>query len=302
MRRGEFIRCISGGVLFLALGVRPEEVFARQRRTLRFGIFTDSHYADRDARGSRHYRDSIAKVEQAIAEFNRAKVDFVIELGDMKDMDVNETPSLTLRYLDDIERVLHTFKGDVYHALGNHDMDCLTKDEFLAHIKNSGFATARNYYSFTAKGTRCIVLDANFNLDGGPYSRGNFDWKKAMIPAEQLRWLSDELEAHPNQPTLIFLHHLLDRFSGVEPDVCVSNADEVVAILERHQQVLAVFQGHHHVGNFSHRNGIHYLTLHGMVEQAFSEYNSYAIVELRPNGDIFVDGFRNCPDREMVKG
>lgn len=299
MRRSEFIRCITGGVLFLATGFRPQAAESRGRRTLRFGVITDTHYADRDARGTRHYRDSIAKVQQAVEEFNRAKVDFVIELGDLKDMDAKGTPELTLRYLDDIERVLQSFKGPVYHALGNHDMDCLSKEEFLAHISNPGAADGRNYYSFKVKGTRCVVLDANFNLDATPYHRGKYDWTKALIPQEQLRWLDEELASHAEEPTLIFLHHLLDRFSGVETNVCVSNADEVVATLERHKQVLAVFQGHHHVGNFSHRGGIHYLTLHGMVEQSFADYNSYAIVELRPEGDIFVEGFRNCPDRIM---
>jgi hypothetical protein len=34
------------------------------------------------------------------------------------------------------------------------------------------------------------------------------------------------------QPSIIFIHQLLDSFSGVSELVCVKNADEIVKILE----------------------------------------------------------------------
>lgn len=298
MRRKEFIQYLSSGILLLAVGRLPQAL-AAPRRTLRFGVLTDTHYADRPTAGTRHYADSLQKVDEAIEAFNRAKVDFVIELGDLKDMDAKGTPELTLRYLDSIEQRLRRFDGPLYHVLGNHDMDCITKEEFLAHTTNEGRTTGRSYYSFSVNGYRCIVLDANFNPDGEPYARGNFDWKSATIPASQLEWLEQELAAHSKQPTLIFVHQMLDSFSTVSHNLCVDNADEVRAILEHHKQVRAVFQGHHHPGHHSHRAGIHYLTLNGMIEKSAPEHNSYAIVEVMPNGDIVVEGFRDCPDRVM---
>ena len=299
MRRKEFIQYLSSGILLLAVGRMPQAQ-AAPRRTLRFGVLTDTHYADRPTAGTRHYADSLQKVDEAIEAFNRAKVDFVIELGDLKDMDAKGTPELTLRYLDFIEQRLRRFDGPLYHVLGNHDMDCITKEEFLAHTSNAGRANGRAYYSFEAQGVRCIVLDANFNADMTPYSRGNFDWRVANIPAEQLDWLDGELKRHRRQPTIIFLHQMLDSFSDINKDLCVKNADKVVEIIERHSQVLAVIQGHHHPGHYSHRRGIHYLTLQGMIEQA-APANSYAIVEVRPGGDISVDGFKSCPDRELSR-
>jgi alkaline phosphatase len=238
-------------------------------------------------------------MQEAIREFNRKNLDFIIELGDMKDMSVDGSALLTLGYLDEIESIFKSFDGPSYHVLGNHDMDCLTKEEFLAHTTNEGRTSGRSYYSFSVNGYRCIVLDANFNPDGSPYARGNFDWKSATIPASQLEWLDEELAKHRQQPTLIFIHQMLDSFSTVSHNLCVDNADEVRAILERNEQVLAVIQGHHHPGHFSHRAGIHYLTLNGMIEKSFPQHNSYAIVEVMPNGDILVEGFRDCPDRVM---
>lgn len=299
MRRKEFIQYLSSGILLLAVGRLPQAQ-AAPGRTLRFGVLTDTHYADRPTAGTRHYADSLQKVDEAIEAFNRAKVDFVIELGDLKDMDAKGTPELTLRYLDSIEQRLRRFDGPLYHVLGNHDMDCITKEEFLAHTSNAGRANGRAYYSFEAQGVRCIVLDANFNADMTPYSRGNFDWRVANIPTEQLDWLDGELTRHRRQPTIIFLHQMLDSFSDINKDLCVKNADKAVEIIERHEQVLAVIQGHHHPGHYSFRRGVHYLTLNGMIEQA-APTNSYAIVEVRPSGDISVDGSKSCPDRELSR-
>ena len=303
MRRSDFLKYLSSGVLLLTAGHLPEKVVAaRKGRRLRFGVITDSHYADREPSGTRYYRDSMLKMQEAIREFNRSGLDFVIELGDMKDTTKDSAAEPTLRFLDAIEREFKRFDGPSYHVLGNHDMDCLTKEEFLAHTTNEGRTTGRSYYSFSARGYRCIVLDANFNLDGGPYSRGNFDWTKAMIPQEELEWLEQELAAHSKQATLIFVHQMLDSFSTVSRKLCVSNAEKVVEVLERNEQVLAVIQGHHHPGHHSQRAGIHYLTLNGMIEKSAPEHNSYAIVEVMPGGDILVEGFRDCPDRVMRRG
>ena len=302
MNRSEFIKIISGGVVLLATGRKAQAATpkgAKRGRLLRFGVLTDTHYSDREVGGTRHYRDSLQKMQEAIDEFNRAEVDFIIELGDMKDMPKSADPAKTLADLDRIEAIFRQFDGATYHALGNHDMDCISKEEFLAHTTNTGRAKGKSYYSFAARGVRCIVLDANFNADLTPYCRGNFKWTSAQIPPQQLEWLEAELAAHSNQPTLIFLHQLLDHFSGVNKSVCVSNAAEVVAIIERHPQVLAVFQGHHHPGHYSHRNGIHYVTLNGMIEKAAPAHNSFAIVELSPSGEITITGFRDCPSRKL---
>ena len=282
----------------LSMGRVP--AVAAPRRRVRFGVVTDTHYADRERSGTRYYRDSIAKMREAVAEFQRADLDFIIELGDMKDTTAASEPLPTLRFLDDIEREFSAFRGPCYHVLGNHDMDCLSKEEFLAHTRNAGRARGKAFYSFSEGGVRCIVLDANFNADFTPYARGNFDWRKAYIPASQIEWLDAELTRHADEPTLVFLHQMLDSFSDISKDLCVGNAEAVVEVLERHRQVLAVFQGHHHPGHYSHRRGIHYLTLQGMIEQA-APTSAYAIVEVEADGTIRVEGFRSCPDRVMER-
>ncbi|MBQ7182001.1 MAG: metallophosphoesterase [Bacteroidaceae bacterium] len=294
MRRRTFIRCLSGGTLW----VSTLPLLSAKSSPLRFGVVTDLHYAEREVTINRYYRKSRQKLQDAIDVFNRSKLDFVIELGDFKDMDEAHDAATALRFLDDIESVLQGFHGRVYHVLGNHDMDCISKEDFFQHTRNAGKARGRNYYSFTARGFQFIVLDGNFNEDRSPYCKGNFEWQKAYLPDEELEWLRRELR-DGQRPVIVFIHQLLDRFSGVERSVCLGNADAVVDILEQSGRVLAVVQGHHHQGHYSYRNGIHYWTMKAMIESDYPMHNSYAIVSVERNGDICIEGFADCESREM---
>eukprot|EP00928_Gymnodinium_smaydae_P045934 TRINITY_DN30579_c0_g1_i1.p1 TRINITY_DN30579_c0_g1~~TRINITY_DN30579_c0_g1_i1.p1 ORF type:complete len:490 (-),score=37.42 TRINITY_DN30579_c0_g1_i1:368-1792(-) len=127
------------------LAVQPvdtEDIVAK------FGIITDVHYADAPAKGTRHYRDSLPKVRDAVRDINSSGADFLIELGDFKDDDAHycrshKVPSehcknITIGFLDEIEEAMAAgFPGPRYHILGNHDVDVLTQAEALAHEKNT---------------------------------------------------------------------------------------------------------------------------------------------------------------------
>ena len=90
----------------------------------------------------------------------------MIELGDLKDMGDIPERGQTLSFLDEIEAKFQTFDGPVYHVLGNHDMDSISKSEFLAHTSNYGSAKGKPYYSFVRNQIKFIVLDGNCNEDG----------------------------------------------------------------------------------------------------------------------------------------
>jgi len=291
MDRRQFLKVSQGiaGLIILNGCVNRGNV-----SSVRFGLVTDSHFARREAAGSRFYEQSLDKMRAAMTVFNEQKPDFVIELGDFKDM--GKTGEETLAFLDEIEAEYQTFKGDVYHVLGNHDEDNISKASFLQHTANAGAAKGKNYYSFTVKKVKFIVLDANYNEDGSDYDSGNFDWTKAYIPRRQLDWLTKELDTR--QPVVVFIHQLLDLTQRQHGTV-VGNAEEVIAALEKNGNVLAVFQGHHHAGSYNFSGGIHYFTMKGMIEGALPDNNSFAIVEITPSRDIVIDGFYNCEDREL---
>lgn len=275
MNRRSFFKSSVGGWL---LATHSSSWVWFRSDKVRFGIVTDLHYAEVPNRGSRHCSLSGQKLASAIETFRRKNLDFLIELGDFKDQATPPDAKGTLNYLRVIESVLQSFGGPIYHVLGNHDMDSLSKEEFLATTQNAPSANGKAFYSFRTKGCTSIVLDANFNEDGSHYNRGNFDWTYASVPEQQLAWLKEELK-RAEGPVFLFIHQLLDGFSAVPSSVCVNNWPQIVKILEESRKVAAVFQGHHHEGNYSLRHGIHYFTIPAMVEGGL-EQNSYAVVEI----------------------
>ena len=274
-----------------------------QTPVIRFGLVTDPHFAEADPPGksNRFFRHSVEKLEDAISLFNEENVDFLIENGDFKDQDADPEKENTLRYLRVIEKVFSGFKGPRYHVLGNHDMDSISKKNFLENIENTGIPKEDSYYSFDQKGFHFVVLDANFTKDGRNYNNGRFDWTNSNIKRKQLKWLKDDL-ANTDKPAIVFVHQRLDTPYANYKILCIANADEIRQILEESGKVAAVFQGHDHEGDHSNINGIHYFTQIAMVSGAYPENNSYSIVEIFGNGNIRINGYMNCESRTMAKG
>ncbi len=265
------------------------------QRTARFGIVTDCHYADADAQGTRFYRESLDKLSECVALMNAESVDFLIELGDFKDQDKPPAEKNTLSYLQAAEKMLERFNGPTYHVLGNHDMDSISKMQFLKRVDNTKIDSNRSYYSFDSNGLHFVVLDANYRTDGADYDHGNFDWTDANIPSKELDWLKQDLAAAPG-PVIVFIHQLLDGTGSVY----VKNAAQVRQVLEASGKVLTVFQGHHHSGSYSNIAGIHYYTLKALVEGPGPENNSYAVAEVRPDSSITVTGYRKAESAQLT--
>jgi len=261
---------------------------------IRFGLLADSHYADVPPRGSRHYRDSLAKLTACIDRLNTEQLDFLIELGDFKDQDTPPDPARTLVYLEKIEIAFRRFNGPAYHVLGNHDLDSISKTQFLSRIQNTGIPADRSYYSFDINHLHIVVLDANFRADGLPYDRGNYHWTDTVLPPAQLEWLRRDL-ADAARPTLVFIHQCLDGTG----DHYVKNAPAVRAVLEQSGAVLAVFQGHLHTGNLQTINGLPYYTLKAMIEGPYPEHNAFAVAEIHPDKTIALTGYGSISNQVL---
>ena len=292
--RRTFLKSSVASLAVLPLSCALNSGSKARQRTARFGIVTDCHYADADAQGTRFYRESLDKLSECVSLMNTERVDFLIELGDFKDQDKPPAEQKTLSYLQAVEKVLKQFHGPTYHVLGNHDMDSISKIQFLRRVDNTKIDSNRSYYSFDSNGLHYVVLDANYRTDGTDYDHGNFDWTDANIPPKELNWLKRDL-ATAAGPVIVFIHQLLDGTGSVY----VKNAARVRQILEASGKVLAVFQGHHHSGSYSNIVGIHYYTLKAVVEGQSPENNSYAIAEVHPDGSITITGYRKAESRQL---
>ena len=293
--RREFLRASGVVIAGLSWGARQVHADDTERRTiLRFGIVTDVHYADTETRQNRHYRESAAKMVECVACMNDQKVDFLVELGDFKDEGRPAMEHNILNDLEAIEKIFGQFKGRRYHVLGNHDVDSISKDQFLARVTNTGIAPNSKYYSFDSKGMHFVVLDANYKIDGSDYDRGNFVWTDTNIPSQELAWLESDLASTSN-PVIVFVHQPLDD----QGQFGINNAVQVRQILQDSQRVFAVFQGHNHAGHYSRIEGVHYYTLRAMVDGAGTRSSSYAVVDVHDDLSILVKGYRRAEGRKL---
>ncbi len=276
---------LLGGALIVASAGNPA-LFSQEplQRQLRFGLVTDLHYADKPVAGTRHYRQTLAKLAEAAAQFQSTEVDFVAELGDL--IDAADSVALEQQYLATVNQAFAAVASERHYVLGNHCVDTLTKQEFLRGVERE-----RSYYSFDRGGFHFVVLDACFRHDGEPYQRRNFHWTDANIPPAELEWLQDDLR-QTELRTVVLAHQRLD----VSNSHGVKNAAAVRQTLEASGKVLAVFQGHSHQNDLKQIGGIHYCTLVAMVEGAGAENSGYCLVDLAADGTIRVDGFRKQRD------
>ena len=273
---------LRNGTLVLAATVTPATVFADESADpLRVGLVTDLHYADKPPAGTRHYRETLAKLEEAATQFQQDQLTFLVELGDL--IDAADSVETEQRYLTAINREFSAICEDRHYVLGNHCVDTLRKEEFLGSVSQED-----SYYSFDRGAFHFIVLDSCFRSDGEPYGRRNFQWTDCNIPAAEIEWLRADLAA-TDRPVVVFAHQRLD----VSNNHGVKNNADVRKVLETSGKVRAVFQGHSHRNDLKDIGGIHYCTLVAMVEGSGNQNNGYSTLSIQPNGTISVSGFRN---------
>lgn len=259
------------------------------------GLITDPHAADKDAAGSRHYRQSPWKLKAAVSYFNKAQCDAAVCLGDIID---RAELDQELNYLTTIEKVYSKFNGERYYVFGNHCVDTLTKDEFIERT-----AKTVPFESFDRGGWHFVILDACFTSEGKPYGRRNFNWTDANLPADELKWLAADLKA-TRLPTVVFAHQRLD----CDGHYAANNAPAVREVIAKSGQVRAVFQGHTHKNELIHHDGIPYVTLRAMVEgpdmvadNAYSKLACYADGTLKLGGFAKQQSWSSRDAREIQK-
>ncbi len=251
---------------------------------LRIAVLTDPHYADLPPQGTRYYRESLAKVREAIGVFVDRQADILVEVGDL--IDTADTLEGEINNLKTIEPELDKFPRDRHYVLGNHCVYGLTKEEFRANSK-----AKEAPYSLDASGFHIVILDACYTADGQHYGRKNFTWSDSNIHPPQQDWLKSDLAAS-NLPTIVFVHQRLD----VPGNYGVRQQADVRKILADSGKVAAVFMGHNHVNDHREIDNIHYVTLQAVVEGSGEANNAYSLLDLSRDGTIRIDGFRKHAD------
>lgn len=282
---------IQQGSLCLA-GISMDTMLAADDQApsvLQIGLMTDLHYADKEATKTRFYRDALIKLDEAVTSFNREKPALVVELGDF--IDQADEVDKEIEWLKTIEQHYAKLVMPRHYVIGNHCVGTLTKQEFAAHTASPG-----GHSSFEVGGLTFLILDACFREDGTPYSRKNFNWQDANLPASELAWLESEL-GKASGPVIVLAHQRLD----LDKAHSVRNAPEVRSLLEKSGKVLAVFQGHSHKNDYQQIKGIHYTTLVAMVEGTGLDNSGYTLLDILSDGSLRLQGFRRQENRALSR-
>jgi len=271
------------------------------KKTVRFGVVADVQYYSGKPLGTRYYAASLDKLKEALAEFNKEKVRFVLNLGDTIDANI--------RSYDAVMPLFNLAEVPVYHVIGNHDFSVKEGEEgdILPAL-----GLEDTYYAFSRGNWLFVVLNG-FELrfpfpevetlakeSEALYTRLRAEGKENAqrwnggIGSEQLGFLDRHLSQadKAGKKAIVVCHFPVLPESGGN----LWNDFEVVALLEKHPSVKAYFCGHNHEGDYVFQNGIHYLTFRGMVETP--DQNAFAIVNLEKEA-INVRGFGREPSRVL---
>lgn len=261
------------------MGLAPLFSFSTARATglgkplLSFGLIADVQFADVSAEGERHYRESPGKLEAAVECLSKKSLPFTLHLGDLIDRN--------FKSLDVILPLLAPLGHPVRHLLGNHDYDVADDEKSKVARK---MEMPSDYYAFQHGGVRFVMLDTNEvslykHPAGSPEALAAekmlLDLQARKVPgakkwngglsAKQLGWLDGELTAADaaGEPAIICGHHPLLAAESHQ----VWNAEEVLAVIDRHPCLRACFSGHNHEGAESVRNGVPFITFKSMLHR-----------------------------------
>ena len=262
-----------------------------------FGAIADCQYCDIKENGVRKYSLSKDKLSKCVADFNKMNLEYVVHLGDFIDRD--------FKSFDVMNPIFNKLQAPKYHVLGNHDFS--VKDSLKKDVPSKMGLTSK-YYDFYVKGWRYIVLDGN-DISFHAYPKNSEEVKKAAkyyiqnkikspkwngaIGEEQLSWLKKILvKAQSNgEKVILYCHFPVYPPNGHN----LWNAKEIIDTIELFPCVKAYINGHNHKGNYKMKNGVHYLTLKGMVD---TEKPSYALIKVDEDS-IDVTGYGREKNRSL---
>jgi calcineurin-like phosphoesterase family protein len=272
-------------------------------QSITLGLVADCQYCEcpYSQTWDNDYSKSPNRLQEATDTFNALPVDVSFHLGDFIDRDFSN--------FNKVSAIFNKLHMPHYHLLGNHDFSIhdTLKPEVYAVLN-----LKQPYYFMDIHNWRIIALDgtdissyASTDITQIAYAdslmnhyaqEGRLQAKpwNGAIGNEQMKWLDDLLK---NADSMIKSVLILCHFP-VYPENAANlwNDSELIDIIEKYTCVKAYINGHHHPGNYALKNGVHYLTLQGMVKS--KTQNSFSIGSLRTN-EIIIFGFGREPHRTL---
>ncbi|KAB7613442.1 phosphodiesterase [Amylibacter sp. SFDW26] len=191
--------------------------------------FTDLHIRASNIIGL----DPVERFKEGLAHSlaHHSDAEGIVLMGDL-------THSGTVSEYELLKSLLMGIELPIIFMMGNHDR----RDAFMqvfpdAVLDGNGFVQSKRNIG----GWHFITLDS---LDGPPYPDKQHSGR---LCDDRLTWLSDALRQASDKPVVLFIHHPLGDvgFPGMD-DIKLTNADDVLALINHHQMPVHVVAGHVH--------------------------------------------------------
>jgi 3',5'-cyclic AMP phosphodiesterase CpdA len=259
--RREFLK--RAAVAGLAAAWAPSvwaELAAKPRDPDTFFFLSDTHIAAAAALKSHgvNMADQLAAVVREIVAWPVAPAAVIIN-GDLAfRLGLPEDYAAFGKWIDPIRAL-----APVHLTLGNHDQRENFWKAFPLDAAKVDSVPQKQVAVFASARANWFLLDS-LNVT---------DTTGGQLGAEQLAWLTWEIEARPNQPALVVCHHHLDRLGRVGG---IKDTPALAELLAGHRQVKAFIYGHTHDWHVSqHEKGVHLVNL---------PPTSYVFLKGRPSG------------------
>jgi Icc protein len=135
---------------------------------------------------------------------------------------------------DHLRHLIAPLRMPVFVIPGNHD----SRETLRAAFGPDGYLPAEGFLQFAIEDypVRLVALDTHVPGEGF-----------GLLCAERLAWLDRTLEAAPERPTLVLMHHppFLTGIDGMDR-LGLQEAPAVAAVVARHPQIERILCGHVH--------------------------------------------------------
>lgn len=283
---------ITTFILLIQSLIIPGRIMA-QNNELRIGIMADIQYCNCETAGTRFYRLSLGKLDEAVKELVKEKVDFTVLLGDVIDRDFESFKTVFDR--------LKPLEPKVVFIPGNHDFN--VADSLKDDVRKM-LPAKRGYWSEARQGVRLVYLNGFVNsVVAWPKGTKNHKEGKEILDKlalekaknasdwnggfgkKQLDWLKGQVElANANGEKLVLFGHQpvvpFDEHSAWD-------TDELLDIVSGYRGIVPYFCGHKHSGGDHQTGNCRIINLKGMVEDTT---NAFCILEIQSDRYI-IKGF-----------
>jgi 3',5'-cyclic AMP phosphodiesterase CpdA len=130
----------------------------------------------------------------------------------------------------------------IHMGLGNHD----DRAKFRSELEIEADDVWKHVTVVESPRANWFVLDSLDNVNKAPGQLGD----------KQLKWLAEALDARPNKPALVVVHHDLDGRGG-----SLQDSEALFEVLATRSQTKAIFYGHTHDWRITQRHDLHLVNL-----------------------------------------